>query len=478
MKKFLYTISALALMTSCTEDFKDWADPVTVEQPAVVSFADGGVASVGTINLNEVFAQEQDSVQVCTITAPTASDAVYTPYYILNIVNANNETTSFALDEQGRLAAADLQAYVAANYGRNPNTVNSMTATVEMWLTDGTTAVKQATSEAFVIKAIPEAPTIDEGGYYIVGNVDGWTCTKVDAMHLVNNGGDVYENPVFSLLMPAVDGITTYEIKFIPASAFNADGSIANWDIALSALKDVDEEAYEGRFSYSNEGGNIKFAAKENSLYYNIKLNLLEGTYTIQPVNFAEFIYEIGNGTGWSTSEALYCANSDGKYQGYYYLNGGFKFKPNADNWEGDWGQDPNGAAGTLVQDGEQDCNTEAGFYQIDVDLAAMTYALTKVESISIIGTVNGNWDTDTDLTFNTTDKCWEVTTALNAGAMKFRMNHDWTISWGGANGDATAFNNLTQNNGKDLTLAEAGTYKVQLYITYEGNNKVVLTKQ
>ena len=56
-------------------------------------------------------------------------------------------------------------------------------------------------------------------------------------------------------------------------------------------------------------------------------------------------------------------------------------------------------------------------------------------------------------------------------------MNQDWTISWGGANGDATAFDNLTQYSGKDLEVS-GGTYLVQLFINTEGNNKVVLTKQ
>ena len=107
-----------------------------------------------------------------------------------------------------------------------------------------------------------------------------------------------------------------------------------------------------------------------------------------------------------------------------------------------------------------------------------MTWKITAVNTISIIGTVNGNWDTDTDLTYNNQTGAWETTATLSAGAMKFRMNHDWAISWGGANGDPTAFDNLTQHNGKDLNLTEAGTYKVQLFITYEGNNKVVVTKQ
>ena len=107
-----------------------------------------------------------------------------------------------------------------------------------------------------------------------------------------------------------------------------------------------------------------------------------------------------------------------------------------------------------------------------------MTYSTTLVSSISIIGTVNGSWDTDTDLTYNIETGAWEVTTDLNAGAMKFRMNHDWAISWGGANGDPKAYDNLTQNGGKDLDVTEAGKYFIQLFITYEGNNKVVITKK
>ena len=58
-------------------------------------------------------------------------------------------------------------------------------------------------------------------------------------------------------------------------------------------------------------------------------------------------------------------------------------------------------------------------------------------------------------------------------------MNDDWAVSWGGANGDPAAYDNLTQNQGKDLNVPEGeGSYKVQLYLSCEGYNKVVLTKQ
>ena len=197
---------------------------------------------------------------------------------------------------------------------------------------------------------------------------------------------------------------------------------------------------------------------------------------------WAEYIYMMGNFNGWSDPVALRSV-PDGDdlptaaYQCYHYLDGGYKFRPNEGDWEGDWGQKKSADKGLLVVDDEEDCQADAGFYQIDVDLEAMTYSITLVESISIIGTVNGNWDTDTDMTYNPETGAWEVVTTLTDGAMKFRMNHDWTISWGGANGDATAFDNLTQYSGKDLEIS-GGTYLVQLFINTEGNNKVVLTKQ
>ena len=98
-----------------------------------------------------------------------------------------------------------------------------------------------------------------------------------------------------------------------------------------------------------------------------------------------------------------------------------------------------------------------------------MHYSLMKIESISMIGGFNG-WNDDLEMTYNTTDGCWEVTTDKVSGDYKFRANHDWAINWGGSEND------LTQD-GANLNI-EAGTYKFQLYISYAGNNKVVITKQ
>ncbi|MBR1687301.1 MAG: SusE domain-containing protein [Prevotella sp.] len=209
---------------------------------------------------------------------------------------------------------------------------------------------------------------------------------------------------------------------------------------------------------------------------------------TVVPVfaeaaSYPEYIYEIGNESGWATVHPLRSPNFDGIYQGYYYMDGEFKFRPNEGDWNGDWelGTVVNETEGTFEDNGGSNfTGVDAGFYQIDANMTAepYTYKMTLVESISIIGTVNGNWDDDTDLTYNTETGAWEATATLNAGEMKFRMNHDWAVSWGGADGDGTAFDNLTQNGGANLQLESAGTYKIELYISYEGNNRVVVTAQ
>ena len=305
-----------------------------------------------------------------------------------------------------------------------------------------------------------------EDAYYITGNVNGWNNSDT-SLELTNGGKDPYEQPVFTVVIPApAEG--NIEFKVTPKSGLGGD-----WSKCLTA---ADEP---GTFATDNKGGNLVIEAVEGAKFYRLSMNMMAQTYTVDALSFSEYFYEIGNEGGWSTSHALFGGAGDGKYLGYYYLDGEFKFKPNADNWDDDLEYVSGDAtSGTLTSGGGPNCpDPGAGFYQINLDAAAMTYNLVKVNSISIIGTVNGNWDTDTDLTYNKETGAWEITTTLAAGNMKFRMNHDWTISWGGANGDPAAFNNLTEYNGKDLAV-EAGTYKIQLYISYEGNNKVVMTKQ
>lgn len=439
-KKILSMIALVASVAACTDDYKDWAEPQVVPQPSQVSFADGSIQTVSTIDFNSVTA---DRVQVCNITAPTASAEGYTPAYTINL---GSQTFPIAVD--GTMVASDLQNFVASQFGRRP-VERAVDATVSMWLSNGTTTVKTATSSIFQIKAIPQAPVI-ETAYYLTGSINGWDNNDT-TYKLTNDGSDPYENPVFKLRIPAPEDGSNIEFKMTPESGIGGD-----WSGCLAAASE------EGRFNYGNDGGNLVITADPDALFYDLVFNMLDQTWTATPVGFSEFIYEIGNESGWSENHPLY-GNGLGQYSAVIYLNGEFKFKPNKDNWDGDWEKASGDAnSGTLTADGGPNVDAvEAGFYFVQVDLKEMTYKLTSVTSISIIGSVRGSWDTDIDLTYNEMLKCWEARETLNAGEFKFRLNHDWAINWGGT------FDNLVAD-GANLQLAADGPYIIRLYLSDE----------
>ena len=114
------------------------------------------------------------------------------------------------------------------------------------------------------------------------------------------------------------------------------------------------------------------------------------------------------------------------------------------------------------------------GFYYLKVDVAAGSVTATQTTTWGIIGPAQaGDWNTDTDMTWNAEKGCWFVAdVALAAGEMKFRANDGWDINVGGELG------NLVEN-GANITV-EAGTYDVELYLerTTKDTAYAVLTKK
>lgn len=196
--------------------------------------------------------------------------------------------------------------------------------------------------------------------------------------------------------------------------------------------------------------------------------------------NFEEYIYEVGNNNSWGEAgvSPLRSVDLDGEYLGYAYLNGEFKFRSHKDSWEApDWGKGAN--EGDLVEKDEANIPAPAttGFYRIEASLANGTYKLTAI-NVGVIGSATPNgWDADADMAYDVTEKAWIWTGDLKEGEIKFRVNDGWDISWGGANDDPYNVNNLTEKNGKNLKIDNAGNYTIKLYIACEGSNKVTITK-
>ena len=448
-------------MVSCTEDYTDWGNPQTNPQEEAVAFGNGSVAPVDVINLADV---KTEKVKVASIVAPTSSDAAYTPNYKINF-----DGQSFDIDADGNMATAELTSYIVDKYGKRP-TERDIDATLDAWVSNGATAVKMATSEKFQIKAIPEAPVIEEG-YYLVGDmfttddVNGWTKEVAKAFN--HSDKDVYEDPVFTVSFETTKADQYW--KIIPKKNIDS-GDI--WAAGVVGPKVDGDDSMTGTLTNGDaKAGKIAKAGK-----YKLTINMMDYTYTIEEVKYDPFIYFIGATDGWTNAEqklALVDANT-GTYTGFLYCadpnNWGnqFKFQRVAGSWDNEINSSTfntfDGAA--TNENGNIGVNAGEGVYYFDVNLANGTIKATKVETMGLIGNFN-SWAGDAAMTWNAEEYCFEATNVgVTADGWKFRVNGGWDINLGGS------LNNLTAGGDN---IAVAGN-TIKLYPTRKTSANIYCT--
>lgn len=462
IKKILLGMTLLMSMVSCTEDYTDWGNPQSNPKEEAVSFGNGSVTPVDVINLADV---KTEKVKVASIVAPTSSNAAYTPNYKINF-----DGQSFDIDADGNMATAELTSYIVDKWGKRP-TERDIDATLDAWVSNGVTAVKMATSEKFQIKAIPEAPVIDEG-YYLVGDmfgVNGWN-TISDKQTFKHSDKDVYEDPIFTITFETTKADQYW--KIIPKAnvdAGNTDASAAG----VVGPKVDGEDSMTGLLTNGDaKAGKIAKAGK-----YKLTIDMMDYSYTLEEVNYNPFIYFIGSTDGWKSNDQKLALVDDAKgvYTGYVYLadpNAAgfeFKFQRAQGNWDTAIGAGTFvsfGGAAIGVDNGNIGVNAGKGVYYMDVNLSEGTITATKVETMGMIGDFN-NWDGDAVMTWNAEEYCFEATNVgVTADGWKFRVNGGWDINLGGS------LNNLTAG-GPNITVAGN---TVKLYPTRKTNDNIYCT--
>ena len=471
IKKILLGMTLLMAMVSCTEDYTDWSKPQVNAEPKAVEFGNGSVTPVDVINLANV---TEEKVQVASIVAPTSSDAGYTPTIKINLGDK-----TYDIDNDGKMATADLATYISETYGKRP-IERDIDATLDAWISNGSTVVKMATSETFQVKAIPVAPVIEEG-YYLVGDMfnvkdvddvlvfDGWN--NVSAKQAFKHSDkDVYDDPFFTLTFETTKADQYW--KIIPKKNGDA-GTI--WAAGVVGPKENGSESMTGLLTSDNPGaGKIAEPGK-----YKLTLNMMDYSYTIEPVNYDPFIYFIGSTDAWSSSDQkLALVDEDkGTYTGYVYIadpNGaGFEFKFQREQGKWEKAIDANtfvafkGAA-IGVKNGNLGVNAGEGVYYIDVNLSEGTIEATKIESMGMVGKFQG-WDVlaPVPMTWNSEEYGFEATNVgVTADGWKFSVNKDWPINLGGS------IDNLKQD-GANLTVAGN---TVKLYPTRKTKDNIYCT--
>lgn len=462
-------------MVSCTEDYTDWGNPQSNPEEEAVSFGNGSVTPEGVINLADVTG---DKVKVASIVAPTSTKDTYTPSFKINF-----DGQSFDIDANGNMAKADLVNYITGKFGKRP-TERDLDATLDAWLSNGSTAAKMATSAKFQVKAIPEAPFID-AAYYLVGDLTEW---KLDTnLKFAHSDVDVYEDPVFTLMFTTTKDEQCW--KIIPQGNVDAGNiwAVENAPKGVVGIEQDGDNAMSGKLLTTNSKGNKAGAGKiAKTGIYQMTINMMDYTYTIKQI--APEYYLVGKLQGWSdkleNKTCLMYAESAmvQSYTTQWNDDANLKIWLGSD-W-GDWNNaygsatmaDANTPTGNLKVDknaGAIVCPEKNAYYTFTADFSTMTYKWTKLanqnptefENVSLIG-VGGKWNDGDDIDMKqVTPHNWFIETTLPVGGFKIRANHGWNAggNWGyTADQKFTSTGKLFNDGGSgDIKIATAGKYRI-----------------
>ena len=458
-------------MVSCTEDYTDWGNPQSNPEEEAVSFGNGSVTPEGVINLADVTG---DKVKVASIVAPTSTKDTYTPSFKINF-----DGQSFDIDADGNMAKADLVNYITGKWGKRP-TERDIDATLDAWLSNGSTAAKMATSETFQVKAVPEAPFID-AAYYLVGDLTEWGLdTKLKFAH---SDVDVYEDPVFTLMFTTTKDNQCW--KIIPQGNVDAGNiwAVENAPKGVVGIEQDGDNAMSGKLLTTNSKGNKAGAGKiAKAGMYQMTINMMDYTYSIKQI--APEYYLVGKLQGWSEKPegktCLMYAETPmvQSYTTQWKDDANLKIWLGSDFgvWANAYGTAKNGdnsVEGKIAGSGAIVCPEPGAFYTFKVDFSTMTYKWTKLENqnpkafetVSLIG-VGGKWNDGDDIDMTqVTPHNWFIETTLPVGGFKIRANHGWNEggNWGyTADQKFTSTGKLFNNGGSgDIKIATAGKYRI-----------------
>ena len=332
-KKILFGVSALALFSACTEDFKDWAEPqanqgVTPKSVAMTI----APAQSAAIDLGSV---ESETVKLFSVTLPEGVTAESFNVKLTdtgnNTMEANYPDYNVTADANGNVSVADLQAATNGMFNmeaveRTFNALVSTNVTVEG--TTGSAAVALA-AEPFVVTVIPQAPEYNQFVYFI-GATDGWA------------------NPDQRLESPAGDGVYTGYVYIADPNGWGVEFKFqkvaGDWgDDSQLNSNNVNEVTGD----FEKTGDNFKASAGEG--VYFVTLDLVKNTLDGLKVNMMGII---GDFNGWGGDVEMTWNATDFCYEvtDAPVNANGWKFRVNSD-WGINLGSNDSVEPSTVLND-------------------------------------------------------------------------------------------------------------------------------
>ena len=409
MKKYsIILTAALALGFVACDDFAEPNPPLQSNAPEASMTVDGLTVSVGeevaagTLNLDQVKANALN-VALLNIEAAENVPAGYDLKFVMQL----SDSEDFASYREVETEVVDNIVYVTPDnwenahvltFGKSPKTRTAYVRT-EAYVTNGVTDVRLGGLDAYFGVATLDVTPYDLGivieeAYYLVGTISDWSVAS--AVKFDHEGDDVYANPVFTIHVniSADQAESGWWWKIVPQSTYET----GNWVDAKNGSYGVEvdgDDALSGLLQARTDTEDCGAGCIKQAGQYLLTIDMENCSYEFVPA--WEYLSTPGGSNGWDPATAMRLTTTDYvNYSGFAYLDGEYKFCL-GDSWSnGDFGVGD--AEGALAK-GAGNLSAEAGLYWCAVNIEALTYTLTKIETIGVVGTAVGSWDVDVDLT-------------------------------------------------------------------------------
>ena len=438
MKKIgLYTMALLGMgLVSCNQDFDTIFEPQTNLPESLLQMSDVSVAtnSASTINLADYIAEDGSAINTISVGTVSVKEGAMPANTILKaeveFSKDENFDNSVALDANSLDGVNEisvdptlLQDAYFNEITRNPATTTLYMRTVLYTVTDGSSVaiVGKPGNNFFAEKNVSFTPLNKvqiSPAYYVIGAAGGWSADGARTQKFTHSDADVYEDPIFTIVVDAGGDDCWFAIGDDAALDAVAAG---DWN-KLFGTKGASEDLTGTMDFRYNLGGEHSFHVT-GAKKLKITLNMLEYTYTIQPINVADAYYLVGGPEDWAGSAAS-------KVQKFSHSNASVADDPvftyvlegtGGDIWfaigddeacdaianNNDWsklygttsGNGNNGLSGSLARrssladEGSFKVDGTSKYIRIQINMAELTYTITPLDFdpyVYFIGATDG----------------------------------------------------------------------------------------
>lgn len=465
-------------MGSCSEDFKDWADPQTNPQEDAITIPGFTATAAQAIDFASVTTDSVNTFSLSSAALPEGFTLANARLELTPQGVENATKTTVNTDLNGKGAVADLAPVVESAYGKRP-TARTFDAQVYVnAVKDGQAVLIDAGKINLVMT--PKAPFIDSN-YYLVGQMTDWKLNT--NLKFAHSDADVYEDPVFTIMFTTTDDNQYW--KIIPQGNVDTGNiwAVENAPKGVVGVEKDGDDAMSGTLLTTTSKGEKANAGKiAKAGIYQMTINMMDYTYSIKQI--APEYYLVGALQSWSdqnmsclmTAETAMVQNFTTKWTGdanmKIWLGSDFGKWDNA--FGSASGDGVNTAEGKLKAGGGAIvCPEKGAYYTFTADFSTMTYKWTKLANqnptefkhVSLIG-VGGKWNEgdDIDLKQEAPHNWYLAKQEIPAGGLKIRADHKWRDdgNWGFAEGQKfESKGTLITSGGSSNIPVPAGTYNI-----------------